>query len=114
MTKPQPRHLRPTANPTERKNRARLAAVESVGAFLRHFGAMETSERNEMTVAQTSGYYAPMTTTQILEKGAWQCRIGQTPDGKWVAEYTSTASARYQRHYFDTEAAAVADASWLR
>ena len=44
-----PRHLRTVTNPTEAKNIRRLAAVEAVGAFIRHFGgAMESRDRGTL------------------------------------------------------------------
>lgn len=66
------------------------------------------------TGAAESGYYAPLTVHETLSKGAWRVEIGQTPDGKWVAEYHSTASPRYQRQYFATLDQAREDTRWLR
>jgi hypothetical protein len=61
---------------------------------------------------QTSGYYAPLTVTATYRPTqAWTLDVGTTPDGKWVVEAQSIASARPQRLYFDTEAEAVAYAS---
>jgi hypothetical protein len=62
---------------------------------------------------EQSGYYAPLTETQSHAYKAWTVRIGQTPDGAWVAEYQSKAMPRYERRYFSTEAEAEQDAKWI-
>ena len=57
----------------------------------------------------SSGYYAPLSVSAVFSVGAWTLFVGTTPDGKYVVEYHSAASSRYQRRYFDSETEALGD-----
>lgn len=62
------------------------------------------------TTLPDSGYYAPLDIKHIHRPfPAWTIYTGTTPNGEWVNEYHSMASARPQRRYFQTEELALDD-----